>query len=59
MAGKTVTQPAGTIDEAWALVPDSCRDLVDPQRDLPRIARDQTQMAQVESAAEHEPPLIF
>ncbi|MCH8914151.1 MAG: site-specific DNA-methyltransferase [Planctomycetes bacterium] len=55
MAGKTVTQPAGTTDEAWALVPDSCRDLADPQRDLPRIARDQTLMAQIESAVRSVP----
>ena len=44
MAGKTVTQQADATDEAWALVPDSCRDLADPQRDLPRIARDQALM---------------
>ncbi len=50
MAGKTVTQPADATDEAWALVPDSFRDLADPQRDLPRIARDQALMGQIESA---------
>ncbi len=55
MAGKTVTQPADATDEAWALVPDSCRDLADPQRDLPRIARDQILMAQIESAVRSVP----
>ncbi len=55
MAGKTVTQPAAATDEAWALVPESCRDLADPQRDLPRIARDQALMAQIESAVRSVP----
>ena len=55
MAGKSVTQPADATDEAWALVPDSCRDLADPQRDLPRIARDQTLMAPIESAVRSVP----
>ncbi len=55
MAGKIVTQPAGTTDEAWSHVPDTCRDLADPQRDLPRIARDQTLMAQIESAVRSVP----
>ena len=50
MAGKTVTQPADPTDDVSSHVPDSCRDLEDPQRDLPRIARDQTLMAQIESA---------
>ena len=55
MAGKTVTEPAGTTDKAWALVPATCRDLADPQRDLPRIARDQALMAQIESAVRSVP----
>ena len=49
MAGRTVTQRAGATDEAWVLVPDSCRDLADPQRDLPRFARDQTLMMRIEA----------
>ncbi len=55
MAGRTVTQPADATDEAWALVPDSCRELADPQRDLPRIARDPALMAQIESAVRSVP----
>ncbi len=55
MAGKTVTQSADTTDEVWSLVPAACRDLADPQRDLPRIARDQNLMAQIESAVRSAP----
>ncbi len=55
MAGKTVTQSADTTDEAWALVPAACHDLAAPQRDLPRIARDPTLMAQIESAVRSVP----
>ena len=49
MAGKIVTQPANATDEVWSHVPDACRDLADPQRDLPRIARDRSLMAQIEA----------
>ncbi len=55
MAGKTVTQPTGTTNEAWAHVPDAFRDLADPQRDLPQIARDQALMVQIESAVRSVP----
>lgn len=55
MAGKIVTQPAGTTDEVWSHVPGACRDLADPQRDLPRIARDQGLMGQIESAVRSVP----
>lgn len=55
MAGKTVRQPADTTDELWSLIPAACRDLTDPQRDLPRIARDQNLMTQIESAVRSVP----
>ncbi len=55
MAGKTVTQPADTTDAVWSHVPDACRDLADAQRDLPRSARDQALMAQIESAVRSVP----
>ena len=55
MAGKTLRQPTDAIDEVWSLIPAACRDLADPQRDLPRIARDQNLMAQIESAVRSAP----
>ena len=55
MAGKTQRQPTDTINEVWSLIPAACRDLADPQRDLPRIARDQNLMAQIESAVRSVP----
>jgi modification methylase len=55
MAEKTLRQPAHATDKEWSLVPAACRDLADPQRDLPRIARDQNLMAQIESAVRSAP----
>ena len=55
MATKTEKKPALRGDILMSSVPDALRHLSDPQRDLPRIARDPNLMAQIESGLQTVP----
>ena len=50
-----MTPQIDTTDQVWSLVPATCRDLADPQRDLPRIARDEKLMAEIAWAVRSAP----
>jgi len=55
VATKTEKKPALRGDILMSSVPDALRHLSDPQRDLPRIARDPNLMAQIESGLQTVP----
>ncbi len=52
---KTLRERTDATDELWSLIPEACHSLADPQRDLPRIARERSLMAQIESAVRSVP----
>ena len=55
MPVKAKPESVGTPDALPELVPPELRDLADPQRDLPAIARDSGKMRLVESALQQAP----
>ncbi len=55
--GATATRPRKSDPTLWQYLPQSLRDLSDPQKDLPRIAKDSRLVAQIEQVLPQIPTI--